>query len=349
MREVLSRLIGSSFKSGAVLRKLELGENKPRPHYWLETMKGKSRVLLLQAEVELPSLASQVAAFCREVCQKLSCCPYLFGPQLVGEECPSACSSRPKSDFHNVDGDGRRRGVRGRKKGRTGEGASTPGAGAQSGQSSSSSSPSVSPTPSAAVTTCTTRENSPSAPRQLAGRPSCQEVETLQKILAEKCQQDEDEEEEEDSREVSPPPRPPSPKLLRSSSSSLPPALPAAPRVQARPRGELLPAFSLDLETPCPSYQEPPPVRRVVLASNPLLWSPGEVAAYMEQQEDVAELGRLFLEDEVDGQALLLLNLPSLLDHWKLRLGEGVRLARHIETVKLAFYTQWAFTERRPE
>ena len=99
MREVLSRLIGSSFKSGAVLRKLELGEKKPRPYYWLETMKGKSRVLLLQvctvlyrtvtvllllqAEVEIPSRASQVAPFCREVCQKLSCCPYLFGPQLV--------------------------------------------------------------------------------------------------------------------------------------------------------------------------------------------------------------------------------------------------------------------------
>ena len=225
----------------------------------------------------------------------------------MGEECPSACSSRPKSDFHTVDGDGRRRGARGRKKGRAGEGAATPGAGAQSGQSSSCSSPSASPTPSTAVTTCTTRENSPSAPRQLAGRPSCQEVETLQKILAEKCnqQEDEEEEEEEDSRDASPPPRPPSPKLLRSSSSSLPPALPP-PRPPPRPQGELLPAFNLDLDTPCPTYQEPPPVRRVELGSNPLLWSPGEVAAYMEQQEDVKELGRLFLHDQVDGMENLI-------------------------------------------
>jgi len=38
MREVLSRLIGSSFKSGAVLKRLEVGEQRRRD-YWLETMK----------------------------------------------------------------------------------------------------------------------------------------------------------------------------------------------------------------------------------------------------------------------------------------------------------------------
>ena len=83
----ISQLLGASFKSGAVLKKLEIGEDrKRRPDYWLETMKGKSRVLVLQADVEIPSKSSQVAGFCREVCQKLSCCPYLFGPQLVGKE-----------------------------------------------------------------------------------------------------------------------------------------------------------------------------------------------------------------------------------------------------------------------
>jgi hypothetical protein len=50
----------------------------------------------------------------------------------------------------------------------------------------------------------------------------------------------------------------------------------------------------------------------------------------MAAQEDVAELGPLFLRDEVDGRALLLLNLPSVLDHWQLRLGEAVLLARYL-------------------
>ena len=35
----------------------------------------------------------------REVCQKLECCPYLFGPVRVGGECPSACQTRPKHQF----------------------------------------------------------------------------------------------------------------------------------------------------------------------------------------------------------------------------------------------------------
>ena len=38
IREVISKLIASSFKSGAVLKKLEVGERR-RPNYWLETMK----------------------------------------------------------------------------------------------------------------------------------------------------------------------------------------------------------------------------------------------------------------------------------------------------------------------
>ena len=284
-----------------------------------------------------------------QVCQKLSCCPYLFGPQLVGLECPSACSSRPKSDFHAASGDQRLR--RGGKRGRRGRqveaaGQQTPGA-----ASSSGSSPSASPTPSATVTTCTTRESSP-CPGTLASTPTSGQVETLERILAERCQEEEEEEEEE--REASPPPRPPSPKLLRSKSSlvSLAPRPEEQGRAgtrapEARPGG-LQPAFTMDLEAPCPALQDPPPVRRVTLATNPLSWSPAQVAAYMEEQEDVAGLAQLFLQDQVDGQALLLLNLPSVLDHWRLRLGEAVLLARHIESIKLAFYTQFAFTEMRP-
>ena len=38
LREVISRLIASSFKSGAVLKKLEVGDTR-RPDFWVETMK----------------------------------------------------------------------------------------------------------------------------------------------------------------------------------------------------------------------------------------------------------------------------------------------------------------------
>ena len=90
---------------------------------------------------------------------------------------------------------------------------------------------------------------------------------------------------------------------------------------------------------------DPPPVKEIVLESNPLLWTPTQVAEYLSRQEDVSRLAPLFLKDEVDGAALLLLNLPSMLDHWQLRLGEGVSLAKQVESIKLAFYSQFAFKQ----
>ena len=90
---------------------------------------------------------------------------------------------------------------------------------------------------------------------------------------------------------------------------------------------------------------DPPPVRGIILESNPLLWTPTQVAEYLSQQEDVARHAPLFLKDEVDGAALLLLNLPSMLDHWQLKLGEGISLAKHVESIKLAFYSQFAFKQ----
>ena len=45
----------------------------------------------------------------------------------------------------------------------------------------------------------------------------------------------------------------------------------------------------------------------------------------------------------MDGQAFLLLNLPTVLEHWKLRLMEAIMIARHVESVKLAFYKQFVF------
>ena len=366
MREVLSRLIGSSFKSGAVLKKLEVGEDRGRrPDYWLESMKGKSRVLLLQADVEIPSKTSQVAGFCREVCQKLSCCPYLFGPQLVGEECPSACNTRPKSHFQ-VEGEQQvrntRKGRRGRKRPKTG-GEREEGGGGGGGDSSDSAS--SSPSCSTVVTSNTTRDNSPElgeggkrkyGPKnwgellppseiktrgaklpQLSMRPSKRDVEILEKLIAKKC---------EESPPPSPP-RPPSPKLLRSKTAQA--ALLSLETAKTdtesstEERRELAPAFSSDQIPTRPPYRDPPPIRHVTLPSNPLLWTSTDLSDYLAQQSDVAHMAQLFKQEEVDGQAFLLLNLPTVLEHWRLRLREGIMIARHVESVKLAFYKQFVF------
>ena len=69
------------------------------------------------------------------------------------------------------------------------------------------------------------------------------------------------------------------------------------------------------------------------------------MASYVGSQEEVTHLAHLFLQEEVDGEAFLLLNLPTLLEHWKLNIREAITLSRHIESVKFAFYNQFAFEE----
>lgn len=50
----------------------------------------------------------------------------------------------------------------------------------------------------------------------------------------------------------------------------------------------------------------------------------------------------LFVFQEIDGQALLLLNLPTVQECMDLKLGPAIKLCHHIERVKLAFYQQFA-------
>lgn len=50
----------------------------------------------------------------------------------------------------------------------------------------------------------------------------------------------------------------------------------------------------------------------------------------------------LFLLQDIDGQALLLLTLPTVQECMELKLGPAIKLCQQIERVKLAFYAQYA-------
>ncbi|XP_014673390.1 PREDICTED: polyhomeotic-like protein 2 [Priapulus caudatus] len=75
------------------------------------------------------------------------------------------------------------------------------------------------------------------------------------------------------------------------------------------------------------------------LKENPLEWSVDDVARFIENTE-CAHMSRILREQEIDGQALLLLNLPTVQEHLELKLGPAVKLCHHIERVKVAFFTQ---------
>jgi len=50
----------------------------------------------------------------------------------------------------------------------------------------------------------------------------------------------------------------------------------------------------------------------------------------------------LFLPQDIDGQALLLLTLPTVQECMELKLGPAIKLCHQIERVKVAFYAQYA-------
>ena len=50
----------------------------------------------------------------------------------------------------------------------------------------------------------------------------------------------------------------------------------------------------------------------------------------------------MFVFQEIDGQAMLLLTLPDVQEHLDLKLGPAVKLCHHVERVKVAFYEQFA-------
>ncbi|KAB7496703.1 Scm-like with four MBT domains protein 2 [Armadillidium nasatum] len=75
--------------------------------------------------------------------------------------------------------------------------------------------------------------------------------------------------------------------------------------------------------------------------SDPLGWSIDDVERYVSSQPDISHHAVKLKEQEVDGRALLLLNLPSLIHHMGLPHSVAVILAQHICKVKMAHFVNY--------
>ncbi|KAJ8381582.1 hypothetical protein SKAU_G00023600, partial [Synaphobranchus kaupii] len=80
---------------------------------------------------------------------------------------------------------------------------------------------------------------------------------------------------------------------------------------------------------------------KLVLDSNPLQWTVADVVRFI-RSTDCAPLAKIFQEQDIDGQALLLLTLPTVQECMDLKLGPAIKLCHQIERVKVAFYAQYA-------
>ncbi|KAI4872063.1 hypothetical protein NFI96_020611 [Prochilodus magdalenae] len=324
LKEVLTLLINSAYKPSRVLRELQLDqEGRWQGHG--ETLKAKYKGKSYRATVEIVRTADRVAEFCRKTCIKLECCPNLFGPRMVLERCSENCSvltktkytyyygkkksrrvGRPPGGHSNLEGGVKKRGRRRKRRKQLFV------------HKKRRSSTSVNNTPAG-------------SPQGSGDEEDLDEDDSLSEDTGSELQ-DELMDDSEYSEKKSQPPTPsPSP--------------PETPRPNRRRRKARSPSYSDDENRP-PSPKSPfgEAPQKLCLESSPLEWSVTDVVRFI-RTTDCAPLARIFMDQEIDGQALLLLNLPTVQECMDLKLGPAIKLCHHIERVKLAFYQQFASCE----
>ncbi|XP_072257937.1 scm-like with four MBT domains protein 2 isoform X3 [Pyxicephalus adspersus] len=326
LKEVLSMVINAAYKPGRVLRELQLVEDTSW-NFQEETLKAKYKGKTYRATVKIVRTSDQVTDFCRKVCVKLECCPNLFSSLLVTDVCPENCSIQTKTKYTYYYG--KRKKI---SKLPAGE-------------------PRIDDNQTKPVRR---RKRRKSIFVQKKRRTSVVDVSPVGS--AEESVEDEKVEDETGSEETSselrddhtdtssvevPPVRPRRAVTLRNSlGSEKPPMVERARRVR---KTRSLSYAEEDKATTGKTEikQEEEEEECLILESNPLEWTVTDVVKFI-KSTDCAALAKIFQEQDIDGQALLLLTLPTVQECMELKLGPAIKLCHQIERVKMAFYAQYA-------
>ncbi|XP_039072575.1 scm-like with four MBT domains protein 2 isoform X2 [Hyaena hyaena] len=330
LKEVLSMIINAAYKPGRVLRELQLVEG-PHWNFQEETLKAKYRGRTYRAVAKIVRTSDQVADFCRRVCAKLECCPNLFSPVLVSENCPENCSVHTKTKYTYYYGK--------RKK------IVKPPIGEASGESGP---PKPARRRKRRKCIFVQKKRKSSAADFTTGSGEESEEEDADAVDEDTGSEETGSELRDDQTDTSsadvPSVRPRRAVTLRSSTE--PERRPPVERprrgrrvqaVSCTEGGEQGPAGGHDPAEESKQEEE----ERLVLESNPLEWTVTDVVRFI-RLTDCAHLARIFQEQDIDGQALLLLTLPTVQECMELKLGPAIKLCHQIERVKVAFYAQYA-------
>ncbi|XP_054010970.1 scm-like with four MBT domains protein 1 isoform X2 [Hylaeus anthracinus] len=355
MREVLSMIVSVGYRSARILKVLQC-DSKPDPGYHLEVLKAKHKNNTYRASVAVVTSGDMVADFCRNICKKLMVCPNLFGPLYVPEnECPDRCHKTSKAKFTSV-GTGRRGKPKGytsimvqkpkpwggRRKRRRGRWANRE-KDTQDDYDHEDDLPFLS---------LDLAKHVSGIEETLDGRTPLSEIDIMiQKGLEKSDKSDEFKTEppssnaSEDSgssfndRKTKDRGSPSS--LSNNKHSSKYSQSSAVTRASKRERD-----WDTSIESDCSEAdaeyvrmqkkQRRPKTRK--LDSNPLFWSVDDVFRYLRKTNDCKDIAYRVKQEEIDGLAFLLLNLPSLTQHMKLRTSLAMKLCRHVEQVKVTFF-----------
>lgn len=324
LKEVLSMVINAAYKPGRVLRELQLVEDTSW-NFQEETLKAKYKGKTYRATVKIIRTSDQVSDFCRKVCAKLECCPNLFSSVLVTDVCPENCSVHTKTKYTYYYG--KRKKISKLPVGQ----------------------PSLDDNQTKPVRR---RKKRKSIFVQKKRRTSVVDVSPVGS--AEESIEDDGVEEDTGSEETSselrddhtdtssvevPSVRPRRAVTLRKSiGSERPPLVERARRVR---KTRSLTFTEEDKATNVKNEKKQEEEECLILESNPLEWTVTDVVKFI-KSTDCAALAKIFQEQDIDGQALLLLTLPTVQECMELKLGPAIKLCHQIERVKVAFYAQYA-------
>ncbi|KAF7481046.1 Hypothetical predicted protein [Marmota monax] len=328
LKEVLSMIINAAYKPGRVLRELQLVED-PHWNFQEETLKAKYRGKTYRAVVKIVRTSDQVANFCRRVCAKLECCPNLFSPVLISGNCPENCSIHTKTKYTYYYGK-RRKIIK-------------PPIGESSIESGH---PKPARRRKRRKSIFVQKKRRSSAVDLTAGSGEESEEEDADQLDEDTASEETSSELRDDQTDTSsaevPSTRPRRAVTLRSGPE------PARRPVERARRSRVVQATPAEEEDKGPVAKTEGPEEtkqeeegRLVLESNPLEWTVTDVVRFI-KLTDCAPLAKIFQEQDIDGQALLLLTLPTVQECMELKLGPAIKLCHQIERVKVAFYAQYA-------
>ncbi|KAM9705788.1 scm-like with four MBT domains protein 2 isoform 2-T3 [Menidia menidia] len=337
LKELLGMLINAAYKPGRVLKELQELEEQT----WdcqEETLKAKYKGKTYRSTIRIVRLADQIPDFCRRVCAKLQCCQNLLSPVLVTDKCPENCSVQTKTKYTYYYGK--------RKK------LLKPAGGGEAAEGELAK-PARRRKKRKAIFVQKKRRSSavdytPAGSPQDSDEGEEDEDMAMQSGSEGTSSEPRDEHTDASSVEVTASSRPRRLVALRRAGGAGNAAggqeAPEGRRRSTRSlsaysqnnNNKYQPAGGQDLKV-----EEEEEEGQLVLDRNPLEWSVDEVVQFI-NSTDCASLANIFREQDIDGQALLLLTLPTVQECMDLKLGPAIKLCHQIERVKVAFYKQYA-------
>ncbi|KAM9310968.1 scm-like with four MBT domains protein 2 [Gastrophryne carolinensis] len=324
LKEVLSMIINAAYKPGRVLRELQLVEDTSW-NFQEETLKAKYKGKTYRSTVRIVRTSDQVSDFCRKVCTRLECCPNLFSSLLVTDVCPENCSVHTKTKYTYYYGKRKR--------------ISKPPIGEHTSDSLQ-------------TKPVRRRKKRKSIFVHKKRRTSVVDVSPAGSVeeSAEEDGVEDDTGSEDTSSEIRddhtdtssievPPVRPRRAVTLRNHTENKRPPLEERARKLRKTRS--MSYSEEDQATALKNETKQEDEESLILESNPLEWTVADVVKFI-KSTDCAALAKIFQEQDIDGQALLLLTLPTVQECMELKLGPAIKLCHQIERVKGAFYAQYA-------